>query len=55
MSERLNYGKTFVLGLGFFAISLCWTIYNSFVPSPTTPWLASRTSTLVGVIMTSTT
>ncbi len=29
---RLNYGKTFLLGLGFFATSLIWTTYNSFVP-----------------------
>jgi maltose/moltooligosaccharide transporter len=29
---RLNYGKTFLLGLGFFAVSLVWMTYNSFVP-----------------------
>jgi maltose/moltooligosaccharide transporter len=29
---RLNYGKTFLLGLGFFATSLIWATYNSFVP-----------------------
>jgi maltose/moltooligosaccharide transporter len=54
VSERLNYGKTFVLGLGFFAISLCWTIYNSFVPVFLHDALAgvAYTSTLVGVIMT---
>ncbi len=29
---RLNYGKTFLLGLGFFSVSLVWMTYNSFVP-----------------------
>jgi MFS family permease len=29
---KLNYGKTFLLGLGFFAVSLVWMTYNSFVP-----------------------
>ncbi len=29
---KLNYRKTFILGLGFFAISLAWSVYNSYVP-----------------------
>jgi len=29
---RLNYGKTFLLGFGFFATSLIWATYNAFVP-----------------------
>jgi len=29
---RLNYRKTFLLGLGFFAISLVWPLYNFYVP-----------------------
>jgi maltose/moltooligosaccharide transporter len=29
---RLNYGKTFTLGLGFMVISIIWSIYNAFVP-----------------------
>jgi maltose/moltooligosaccharide transporter len=29
---RLNYGKTFLIGLGFFATSLIWSTYNAFVP-----------------------
>ncbi|MGE5583934.1 MAG: MFS transporter [Bacillota bacterium] len=51
---RLNYGKTFVLGLGFFGISLSWSIYNSYVPiflSDLLKDVAYRT-TLVGIIMT---
>jgi maltose/moltooligosaccharide transporter len=29
---KLNYGKTFLLGFGFLAVSLIWMTYNSFVP-----------------------
>jgi Na+/melibiose symporter and related transporters len=29
---KLKYKKTFLLGFGFFAISLTWSLYNSFVP-----------------------
>jgi len=29
---RLNYGKTFLLGFGFFSVSIIWMTYNSFVP-----------------------
>jgi maltose/moltooligosaccharide transporter len=29
---KLNYGKTFLLGFGFFAVSLIWGTYNLFVP-----------------------
>ncbi len=29
---RLNYGKTFLLGFGFFGVSVIWMVYNSFVP-----------------------
>jgi len=32
MSTRLNYGKTFLLGFGFFGISVIWGVYNAFVP-----------------------
>ena len=28
----LNYGKTFLLGFGFFGVSVIWGIYNAFVP-----------------------
>lgn len=51
---RLNYLRTFVLGLGFFGISLSWSIYNSYVPiflSDLLKDVAYRT-TLVGIIMT---
>jgi maltose/moltooligosaccharide transporter len=29
---RLNYGKTFLIGFGFFGISLIWSVYNVYVP-----------------------
>jgi Na+/melibiose symporter-like transporter len=29
---RLNYGKTFLLGFGFFGVSVIWGMYNAFVP-----------------------
>ena len=29
---RLEHRKTLVLGLGFFSISIVWSIYNAFVP-----------------------
>lgn len=32
MSTRLNYGKTFLLGFGFFGVSVVWGVYNAFVP-----------------------
>jgi maltose/moltooligosaccharide transporter len=30
--KRFNYGKIFLLGFGFFGVSVIWTIYNAFVP-----------------------
>ena len=32
MSARLNYGKIFLLGFGFFGVSVIWGVYNAFVP-----------------------
>ncbi len=32
MTTRLNYGKTFLLGFGFFGLSVVWGVYNAFVP-----------------------
>lgn len=32
MSTRLNYGKIFLLGFGFFGVSVIWGVYNAFVP-----------------------
>ncbi|MEW6085659.1 MAG: MFS transporter [Chloroflexota bacterium] len=32
MTARLNYGRTFLLGFGFFGVSVVWGVYNAFVP-----------------------
>ncbi|NLX64454.1 MAG: SLC45 family MFS transporter [Clostridiaceae bacterium] len=53
---KLNIGKTFVISLAFFTVSLAWTIYNTFVPV----FLIGnehisgliKSSTVLGVIMT---
>jgi maltose/moltooligosaccharide transporter len=31
-STKLNYGKIFLLGFGFFGVSVIWGVYNAFVP-----------------------
>ena len=47
---KLDYKRTFLLGLGFFGISVIWSIYNSYVPpflrEYELPWW------LVGFVMT---
>ena len=30
--KKFNYGKIFLLGFGFFGVSVIWTVYNAFVP-----------------------
>ncbi|MEM0495354.1 MAG: MFS transporter [Thermofilum sp.] len=30
--QKFSYGKIFLLGFGFFGISVIWSIYNSYVP-----------------------
>jgi len=30
--KKFNYLKTFLLGFGFFGVSVIWGIYNAFVP-----------------------
>lgn len=32
MKQKFPYGKTFLLGFGFFGISLIWPIFNNFIP-----------------------
>ncbi len=32
MTARLNYGRIFLLGFGFFGLSVIWGVYNAFVP-----------------------
>ena len=31
--KKFNYGKIFLLGFGFFGVSVIWATYNAFVPS----------------------
>jgi MFS family permease len=48
---KFNYGKIFLLGFGFFGVSVIWTVYNAFVPL----FLADRFSLsplLIGFFMT---
>lgn len=47
---RLDYGKTLTLGLGFLAISMTWSVYNSFVPVFYARFVHS--SALIGLLMT---
>lgn len=48
--NRFPYRKTFILGLGFFGISMIWPLFNNFVPI----FLAELglSATLVGFVMT---
>lgn len=32
MTDRFDYRRIFVIGLGFFSISIVWQLYNSFMP-----------------------
>ena len=32
MNTKFNYGKIFLLGFGFFGVSVIWGTYNAFVP-----------------------
>lgn len=47
---RFSYGRTFLLGLGFMATSVVWSIYNTFLPPVYETFV--KTKFLVGLIMT---
>jgi maltose/moltooligosaccharide transporter len=51
---KLDYRKTFLLGLGYLGITLSWSVYNSYVPIFLAELLkdAAYRTTLVGFIMT---
>ena len=49
--QKLNYRKTFLIGFGFFASSLAWSLYNSFVPVLLKERYLESTA-LIGFIMT---
>mgnify|MGYP000902758080 CR=1 FL=1 len=48
--NKLNYEKTLLLGFGFFAINITWSVYNSFMPILLSSYIAS--TALIGFIMT---
>lgn len=47
---KLNYKQTFLIGFGFFASSLLWSLYNAFVPLLLQNFIAS--TSIIGAIMT---
>ncbi len=49
-ASKLNYGKTFVIGFGFFTTAITWSLYNSYVPIFLKRFITS--ATLIGIIMT---
>lgn len=46
---KLNYKKTFLIGFGFFASSLAWSVYNANVPLILEKYVSS--TLLIGLIM----
>jgi maltose/moltooligosaccharide transporter len=32
MPQKFSYGRIFLLGFGFFGVSIIWGVYNAFVP-----------------------
>ena len=48
--NKLNVKKTLLLSFGFFASSIAWSVYNSFVPQILEGFIKS--TTLIGFIMT---
>jgi len=49
-TDRLSYGKTFVIGLGFFTTAMCWALYNAYVPIFLGKYISS--AMIIGFIMT---
>jgi maltose/moltooligosaccharide transporter len=47
---KLNYKQTFLIGFGFFASSVAWSMYNVYVPTLLEKYLES--TFLIGIIMT---
>ncbi len=47
---KLNYKQTFLIGFGFFASSIAWSMYNVYVPILLEKYLAS--TALIGFVMT---
>ncbi len=47
--EKLNYLKTFIIGLGFFTTGVSWALYNSYMPIFLRDYINS--SVIIGFIM----
>ncbi|NLI61710.1 MAG: SLC45 family MFS transporter [Clostridiales bacterium] len=47
---KLDYKRTFILGLGFFSASIVWPIYNNYVPIMLEAYIKS--GTFIGAVMT---
>lgn len=47
---KLDYKKTFLIGFGFFASSIAWSLYNSFIPLILKNFVGS--TALIGLVMT---
>ncbi len=50
MKDKLDLRQTFLIGLGFFAVSLSWGVYNVYTPILLSQYLT--TTLLIGVVMT---
>ena len=48
--KKLNVPKTLLLGFGFFAISVTWSVYNSFMPIILSNFI--KKASIIGMIMT---
>jgi MFS family permease len=48
--KQSNIRKTFLLGFGFFAISITWSVYNAFMPKLLSHFITS--SAMIGFVMT---
>lgn len=47
---KLDYKKTFILGFGFFAISLIWQIYNFYIPLFLWDFLPNQMTKINGIM-----
>ena len=47
---KLDFKKTFLIGLGFFGVSIIWMVYNTLVPLILEKYIAS--ATIIGLFMT---
>ena len=46
--SKLNYGKTFIIGFGFFTTAITWSLYNSYIPIFLKRFITS--SAIIGIV-----